>query len=562
MSEHCYPSFDELSCLDGVMAQTLTRMDFRDELQEEALRLALFGKDVILESKWQSGKTTTAIITALRVIFGLTLQKGHPQVLFLSPTRDAALTTTEMIRTYEVSNLNVKVKAFIGGSDLQGDWKHIRDCSIAVGTPGRVRQLMQQKNFKAKNLRLIVLDEIDKMLINNQDFLDDLTAIFSFSKSKKQVIATAAKISDFMLDILAEKFMMEPVVISYPEQEASFGKIEHFQHIIQNCNERNNAVISILDDSFFSKCIIFAENPDQVQTLESKLNIIGYKCCSAFGNIDLKSRLVLFKKFNKNACQVLIVDSNVVLKGMFVKHVDLVVNMSLPRDQDLYHRRTAVSLTTERRVVSIVSQEEPVLLSGYSDVNLKPWNSREENIKLIKKSEDRVSSYLSFIRDRFASKIESAVNEAKHPEIVDFFREMWSNSDETPLVDETDYSYHTRIEEETMRQSFETGELELPIFDMNERRKRELITIPEMHEGSKSSNDPQSCKPTKDRNIKRSNEEVNVCDIMFPQHGMDWRQQQEWIDKNLSSFKFLFLNPCTQDAESTVKNEESHQMNN
>lgn len=106
---------------------------------------------------------------------------------------------------------DLKVESFIGGLSLAEDKEKCKICNIAVGTPGRIKQLISLKSLNTNSIRLFVLDEADKLMENS--FRNDINEIYNSLPPKKQIITTSATYPN-QLDEFLSKYMLSPTHIN------------------------------------------------------------------------------------------------------------------------------------------------------------------------------------------------------------------------------------------------------------------------------------------------------------------------------------------------------------
>ncbi|XP_026325190.1 probable ATP-dependent RNA helicase DDX20 [Hyposmocoma kahamanoa] len=156
-------------------------------IQLHAIPLGKCGFDLILEAKSGTGKTAVFSIIALEK---LDLQKGL-QTIVLTPTREIAAQVCDVIKQIGCSYEGLQVEVVMGGLPVQDDVaKFKKKVHILVGSPGRLRQLVQEKYVSVTSVRLIVFDEADKLV--DKSFVADINYIFSSLPQEKQVIMSSA----------------------------------------------------------------------------------------------------------------------------------------------------------------------------------------------------------------------------------------------------------------------------------------------------------------------------------------------------------------------------------
>ena len=153
------------------LIQSLNNAGFNkpSPIQLQALPSALVGLDLLIQAKSGTGKTLVFSITALEFLQTMHNEEEEEdstvictQVIILTPTREIAQQIVQVIKT--IKPTECFVHTFIGGTSLKDDQNHLKICHIAVGTPGRIEELLRLKYLRADTIRLLILDEADVLL--------------------------------------------------------------------------------------------------------------------------------------------------------------------------------------------------------------------------------------------------------------------------------------------------------------------------------------------------------------------------------------------------------------
>ena len=183
----------------------LERNGFRrpSPVQSEAIPAIRLGFDALVQSKSGTGKT---LVFAVAVLEAIDLGYDEsPQGLVLAPTREIAVQAAAVMM--RLSDNKVKVAALIGGFDPERDLAKLRKCHVVVGTPGRVKHQLMDGNFRAEKVKILALDEADKMV--QDSFLEDVNVICDNLPESKQTLALSATFPP-ELTRLVERFMRNP----------------------------------------------------------------------------------------------------------------------------------------------------------------------------------------------------------------------------------------------------------------------------------------------------------------------------------------------------------------
>lgn len=334
-------TFHSIARIEPSILAGLTRCGFRhpSPIQARALPLSLIGVDLIIQSKSGTGKTVVFAVTALQALNTSKEATNHPQVLILAPTREIAQQITDVIKLIGRCVENCHVKTFIGGTDLPEDREALRQCSIAVGTPGRIKQLIAIKSLKPKSIKLLVLDEADKLLA--PEFRDDLNVIFNSLPERKQMLAVSATF-DKDLSGLIKCYMKCPQFISIASDPSLLG-VKQFHILIdahskEESKMKSQEVLSLLMAFSFSQCIIFANSITLANSIEKILMENDFNPAYINGKMETKERLKKIELLRNKRTRILI-SSDLVSRGVDLEFVDLVINVDLPFDVETYYHR-------------------------------------------------------------------------------------------------------------------------------------------------------------------------------------------------------------------------------
>ena len=175
-------------------------------IQEQAIPVALQGKDMIGQAQTGTGKTAAFAIPFLERI-----RDGQDiQVLVLTPTRELCIQIAEEVGKVG-KYMQVKALPIYGGQEISRQIRGLKNRpQIIIATPGRLMDHMERRTIKLSNLKVIVLDEADEML--NMGFLEDIEKILASCNSDRQTLMFSATIKP-EIEKIANKFMKEPVLV-------------------------------------------------------------------------------------------------------------------------------------------------------------------------------------------------------------------------------------------------------------------------------------------------------------------------------------------------------------
>jgi ATP-dependent RNA helicase DeaD len=335
-------------------------------IQRQAIPLVLEGKDLIAQAQTGTGKTAAYGLPCLNRI---KLNDGM-QVLVITPTRELALQVSdELFRLGK--NLGIKTTTIYGGASYSKQISQVtKGAQVAVATPGRLLDLLKTKEFRNFKPKMVILDEADEML--DMGFLEDIESIFAFLPEERQTLLFSATMPD-PIKKLAGKYLKHPAHVKIAVTEKASKNIEQVYYIIDE-QERDNAVVRILDFENPFKAIVFTKTKKEADDLKTNLSFKGYPVEALHGDLSQKQRESVLKSLHSGQIKILVA-TDVAARGLDVKDLSLVINFHLPFDSESYtHRigRTGRAGKSGKAITLVTTRESRALsrLKGTSGTEL------------------------------------------------------------------------------------------------------------------------------------------------------------------------------------------------
>ncbi|GAB6019319.1 DEAD (Asp-Glu-Ala-Asp) box polypeptide 20 [Chamberlinius hualienensis] len=308
-------------------------------IQLEAIPVGRCGLDLIVQAKSGTGKTCVFTIIALESV---NIESNVVQILILAPTREIVVQIADVINSVGSAMPNLRCCTFIGGISIAMDKVNIRQCHIAVGTPGRVKQLIKDKLLNTSAVRLFVLDEADKLL--EESFQKDINWIYHHLPSTKQMIALSATYPEELAQFLT-RYMQSPVFIRLNAKNPALLGIKQFYrktsfHPLQQKSFENKIpeIVDILSHLQFGQCLIFSNYQIRANILCDLLTARGWPATCICGKMDQNQRLMVMAQMKQFQCRVL-VSTDLTARGIDVYNVNVVINLDVPYDLETYLHR-------------------------------------------------------------------------------------------------------------------------------------------------------------------------------------------------------------------------------
>ncbi|XP_056386289.1 nucleolar RNA helicase 2 [Hyla sarda] len=315
-------------------------------IQAKTFTTAYSGHDVVVQSRTGTGKTLSFAIPVIEKLIedkSPLVQGRQPRVLILTPTRELAIQITNEIRCI---SKKLKTCCFYGGSPYQQQVYAIKTgIDILVGTPGRVRDLIQNYKLDLTVLKHVVLDEVDMML--DMGFAEQVEEILSVRykpdpSENPQTLLFSATCPDWIYNV-AKKYMKRAYekidLVGHRSQRAAIT----VEHLAIECNRYQKPVvlgdvIQVYSGSH-GKAIVFCDSKLEAHELSTTCPSLKQTAKALHGDLQQKEREVILKGFRSGSFNVLIA-TNVAARGLDIPEVDLVVLYSAPKEADSYVHRS------------------------------------------------------------------------------------------------------------------------------------------------------------------------------------------------------------------------------
>lgn len=300
-------------------------------IQAQAIGPLLEGKDVIGQAHTGTGKTAAFGIPMIdRLISG----NNGVQGLILEPTRELAVQTAEHIRQI-CKYTNYKVLAIYGGSSIQRQIDKLnRGIHIVVGTPGRIIDHIKRRTLKLGKVRMVVLDEADRML--DMGFIKDIDYILSKVPAERQTSLFSATIDQSVMNI-CNRYLKNAEKILVSKDEIALTQIDQ-HYVVVNPRDKLDILCSILDDQPVDRAIIFCKTRRGTSKVANKLKARGYDAKPLHGGFTQSQRNFAVNSFRKGKLQFLIA-TDVAARGLDIEGITHIINYDIPLEALVYFHR-------------------------------------------------------------------------------------------------------------------------------------------------------------------------------------------------------------------------------
>ncbi|MEX2144796.1 MAG: DEAD/DEAH box helicase [Candidatus Spechtbacterales bacterium] len=299
-------------------------------IQDEMIPHILNGKDVVGIANTGTGKTAAFLIPLINKV----LNNPSEKIIIVAPTRELANQIHQELRAF-VSGMNVFSVCCVGGTSIVPQMRSLsRKNNFVIGTPGRLKDLIERKKLNLHEINTIVLDEADTML--DMGFIHDMRYLVAKMPAVHHTLFFSATLSK-EIEKLISAFLNDPIHISLKTRDTAHN-IE--QDIIKmRAGEQKIEILhKLLIQPDFNKVLIFGRTKHGVEKLSRDLFKKGFSAESIHGNKNYNQRQRALATFKENKLQILVA-TDVAARGLDIPNVSHVINYDMPGTyEDYIHR--------------------------------------------------------------------------------------------------------------------------------------------------------------------------------------------------------------------------------
>ncbi|MBZ4413116.1 ATP-dependent RNA helicase DbpA [Myxococcus sp. MISCRS1] len=319
--------------LSPPLLQVLGELGFQSAtpIQAQSIPVLLQGKDLVGQARTGSGKTAAFALPLLRQV---RLQDRRVQSLVLCPTRELCAQVAGEIRKLGRRLPGLQVLVLAGGQPIRPQLEALeKGAHIAVGTPGRIIDVLDRDALDTRGVATVVLDEADRML--DMGFREDMERILGAMPSRRQTVLFSAT---FPPDIaaLSRAFQKDPVRVTVEDTEAA-PPIRQLRY--NSAPEDKPAMLlKVLHRHMPASAIVFCNHKATVVELTKSLSDAGVSVDGLQGDLEQFERDRVMAKFRNLSTRVLVA-TDVAGRGIDVEALDAVVNFDMPFQPEPYVHR-------------------------------------------------------------------------------------------------------------------------------------------------------------------------------------------------------------------------------
>ncbi len=358
--------------LDQRLLKSVDKMGFETPtpVQQQAIPLALEGRDLLVSAATGSGKTAAFLLPILQGMIKNPPPKEGTRALVIVPTRELARQIGKECEKL-ASYCGIKVGVITGGQEFKVQRALLRrDPEVLIGTPGRMLELVKEGSTLFTNLEYLVLDEADRLF--EMGFDEDVLAIIAQCNEARQTMLLSATLPGGVRRLM--QVLNNPARVMVNDGREEHTSIRQQYVLADDDKHKEKLLLWLLENETFERALVFANTRDMATHLSGVMRYRGQRAGYLHGEVKQDVRNSTTAAFRDGKIKVLIA-SDVASRGLDVKGIDLVINFDMARKGDDYvHRIGRTGRAGETGLA--------VALIAPNEWNLKASIERYLNIKM------------------------------------------------------------------------------------------------------------------------------------------------------------------------------------
>ncbi len=328
-------------------------------IQTEVIPAILQNKDILGIAKTGSGKTLGYVLPILMKLQKKEVLKDrHVQVLVVVPTRELAAQVNAVFLTYiNEAALDIKTLAVFGGASINPQMMAMRNVNILIATPGRLLELVSVNAVHLSSVKIVVLDEADKML--TASFEKEVDQVLALLPRHRQNLLFSATLHED-IHALEKVLLHDPLVIRIEEEEDPIDLIQQSVYCV--AEEKKGPLLRYLIKSKgMEQVLVFTSSVERADRVADKLYKNGIDAKAIHSKKSQGARTELLRAFKQGNLRVLVA-TDLLARGIDIEYLPFVINYELPRSPKIFiHRigRTGRAGSFGEAITLINPSEEP-----------------------------------------------------------------------------------------------------------------------------------------------------------------------------------------------------------
>lgn len=314
-------------------------------IQQKAIPPMVAGRDLIAQAQSGTGKTGSFSIGSL---YHLEPNLKSLQIIIMAHTRELAIQIKEVIDALS-TYMNIKTCLCIGGTNISENKTTLENAQVIIGTPGRINDMKDRKYFSTQYVKVLVLDEADRML--STGFQEQVKSTINSIPSKTQICIFSATLNDDVIQ-LTKHFMTDPVKILVAKDMLTLDGIKQFYIGLDKDSWKFDVLVDIYGKLNVTQSIVYVNTKEKADWLSKQLQNSDFTVACIHSDMSLADRTNVMKEFKSGVSRVLI-STDLLARGIDIQQVSIVINYDMPTNKAQYIHRIGRSGRFGRKGLAI-----------------------------------------------------------------------------------------------------------------------------------------------------------------------------------------------------------------
>ncbi len=326
-------------------------------VQKNAIPEINAGHDVIVHSATGTGKTLAYLLPLLQKLESNTKDL---QFLIIVPTQELAM---QIVREIEWLAGRDAVAALIGGAAVTRQIEKLKTHPpFAVGTPGRLNELVNTRKLKLHQVKSVVIDEVDQVF--SLGAKGEVESLLRHIPKERQLIFVTATLTS-LVNECAQRWMQEPLTIKGQSQSEATTAVDHHYIVCQH-RDKIDMVRRLIRSVNPTSALIFVNDTEVIGALQAKLTYANLEVESLYGEAGKQDRAAVMQRFSSGRLQLLIA-TDIAARGIDVESISHVINFDPPADAEKYVHRSGRTGRMGRSgtIITLVTANEKYLIGKF-----------------------------------------------------------------------------------------------------------------------------------------------------------------------------------------------------
>ncbi|WP_020618046.1 DEAD/DEAH box helicase [Paenibacillus daejeonensis] len=331
-------TFQELQLIAPIL-KALNEEEYTNPtpIQEQAIPAVLAGRDVFGCAQTGTGKTAAFSLPIVQRLHEQRAKSGGKKQilsLILTPTRELALQIKENIDAYSRYTA-IRCVGIVGGVSQRAQELDLqRGADILIATPGRLIDLLNQKLVNLSHVRILVLDEADRML--DMGFINDVKKIIAAMPKERQTLFFSATMPP-EITRLVNSLLTDPVKVEITPVSSTVDRIEQSIYLVDKANKQK-LLGDLMQDASIASALVFTRTKHGADRVARLLARVGVTAQAIHGNKSQNARQNALNNFKNGTTRVLVA-TDIAARGIDIEDLSHVINFNLPNISETYVHR-------------------------------------------------------------------------------------------------------------------------------------------------------------------------------------------------------------------------------